>query len=640
MRTNIATRMRSASRLTPALRVTLGLFTFDLRRYLIGAALWWPVSVLPLAGGLVLQKLFDRISGHRAAGLAGPLWLCAAFVGVELVRGVTMVVAWTYGVYWWEQAATTLRANVLRSLLTARGPAARRMPHSSAESFARLRDDVEQLVEFADESVPLVGAVLFGLAALGVMAAVDPVAAVVVVLPVLAVIVLSRLLSRVVRRLHQCAQTLGAAVTAWIGEAFGGVLAIKTAGAEEAVLARLREHNRARRDAAIRDRLVTDLLGTATGASAQLGIGLVLLLAAPGLRRGDFTLGDLALFTSYVGWLTALPDALGRVLYRLPQAEVSTERLSRLMARGEGPDDLAVAAAERVDRIAPEPEPRESVLGDEDRLELLEVRNLTARHPAGGHGVSGIDLDLPRGSVTAVTGPVGAGKTTLLRALLGLLAAQDGTVAWNGRPIDDPGGFLVPPRAAYVSQLPRLFSAELRENLLLGEPDTHLARALWLAALDADVAAMPQGLGTVVGSRGVRLSGGQVQRATAARALARMPQLLVVDDLSSALDVETERLLWDRICGAVRAGTDTDGPAALLVVSHRRSVLERADQVVVLDQGTVTARGMPASGDGGLSVDELEPTDGRPGHDCAPVARIDGHAVGLPDGGPLAVRDE
>ncbi|GAA3620996.1 hypothetical protein GCM10022419_128310 [Nonomuraea rosea] len=138
---------------------------------------------------------------------------------------------------------------------------------------------------------------------------------------------------------------------------------------------------------------------------------------------------------------------------------------------------------------------------------------------------------------------------------------------------------------AYASQVPRLFSETLRENLLLGEiaTDAEIARALELAAFEQDLAAMPDGLGTVVGPRGVRLSGGQVQRATAARALVRDPDLLVVDDLSSALDVETERLLWDRIAGR--------GPATVLVVSHRQAALERADQVIVLDRGRVAGRG-------------------------------------------------
>jgi ATP-binding cassette subfamily B protein len=217
---------------------------------------------------------------------------------------------------------------------------------------------------------------------------------------------------------------------------------------------------------------------------------------------------------------------------------------------------------------------------------VLEARGLTVRHEGGRRGVLAVDLTVRRGSFTVITGAVGAGKTTLVRALLGLLPVDAGIVTWNGRPLDDPGTFLVPGRAAYAGQVPRLFSASLRENLLLGRPEDHrLDRALKLAALEDDVAAMPSGLDTVVGPRGVRLSGGQAQRATAARALVSDPDLLVVDDLSSALDVETENLLGERI---------GDDRRTLLVVSHRRAALERADQVIVLDRGRVVGRGSPA----------------------------------------------
>jgi ATP-binding cassette subfamily B protein len=168
--------------------------------------------------------------------------------------------------------------------------------------------------------------------------------------------------------------------------------------------------------------------------------------------------------------------------------------------------------------------------------------------------------------------------------LLGLLPLQDGRITWNGQAVEDPGTFLVPGRAAYAGQVPRLFSESLRENLLLGRPDDAgaLENAVRLAAFEDDLAAMPEGLETTVGSRGVRLSGGQVQRATAARALVRSPELLVVDDLSSALDVQTEQLLWERIARERRT---------LLVVSHRRAALERADQIIVLDRGRVVGRG-------------------------------------------------
>jgi ATP-binding cassette subfamily B protein len=138
----------------------------------------------------------------------------------------------------------------------------------------------------------------------------------------------------------------------------------------------------------------------------------------------------------------------------------------------------------------------------------------------------------------------------------------------------------VPPRAAYIAQTPRLFSEPLADAILLGVDAGGLDEAVRLACLDHDVSVMPDGLGTVVGPRGVRLSGGQIQRAAAARALVRRPELLVIDDLSSALDVETEARLWRQLLDE-----GTAGAAALLVVSHRPSVLARAHQIVVLDSG-------------------------------------------------------
>jgi ATP-binding cassette subfamily B protein len=184
-----------------------------------------------------------------------------------------------------------------------------------------------------------------------------------------------------------------------------------------------------------------------------------------------------------------------------------------------------------------------------------------------------------RGTLTVVTGPVGAGKTTLLRALLGLVARDAGEIRWNDETIDDPATVLVPPRTAYVPQTPRLFSEPLSDAVLLGAEPSYLDEAVELVRLDGEVTRMPAGLATVVGARGVRLSGGQVQRTATARALVRQPELLVIDDLSSALDVETEAQLWRGLLDT--ANTDA-GIAALLVVSHRPTVLDQADQIITL----------------------------------------------------------
>jgi ATP-binding cassette subfamily B protein len=559
---------------------------------------WLTFFATPLLTGLLVKSVLDRVGAGSTAGV----WtLLAAVVGIETVRWTWLV---AIAVQWhgcWVGWQTVPRVNLLRSLVGDPGPAAGRLPAAPGEAVSRFRDDVQDLAMVLDVWLDLSGSVVTATVAVAVLVTIDPVAAAAVVVPVGLAAAGSAWLGPRLRVWRREAREATARVTGFIGDTFGAVLAVQAGGAEGAVRRRFARLNAQRAHVGRRDQVGSELVRSLGYGTGEIAAGVALVVVAAAFRGDRLSVGDVGLFAAYAILIADLPKWVGRYIVYSRQADVSVDRLAALLPR---PDRGAVVA--RVPTylrhgpppLLPTPATAEQgAMGPEavrargpeavpagpphhrHRLVELRAEGLTVRHPGSGRGIEDVDLVVRRGELVVVTGQVGAGKTTLLRALLGLVGRDAGTVTWNGTPVPDPSTVMVPPRAAYLPQVPRLFSEPLADTVLLGLAPDGLDHALWLTCLDEDLTWMPDGHATLIGPRGLRLSGGQVQRAGAARALVRRPELLVVDDLSSALDVETEARLWDRVT--------VGGLGTTLLVSHRPHVLERADRVVVLRGGRV-----------------------------------------------------
>jgi len=567
---------------------------------------------LQVVPGLVVRQVFDTVSGVHP-GRETYLWMWVAlYVLAELARLFFSVGSEWFGWTFRFSVSALLRSNLFAGIL--RRPGDKPLPVSSGEAVNRFRDDVGEVSDFPTWIPDQIGKWIAAFIAVIIMASINLTITLIIFLPLIGAGLLTRLAWGRILYYDRASGRATDAVTGFLGESFNTVQAVKIASAEEHLIAHLQKLNETRASAEVRLQMYRGLLDALNSSMVTFGIGVMLLLAGQAIAAGTFTVGDFALFVSYLWFTTQVPSELGTFYGDYKTQEVSIDRMLELIR-----PEPAEALVEPHPVYMHGPLPHLSYIPktEQDRLGILEVRGLTFRHFMGANGqasstenggeqetqpvefmaaqprrgIEQISFSLRRGDFVAITGRIGSGKSTLVRVLTGLLPREAGEIFWNGELVQNPADFFRPPRCAMISQVPRLFSDTLRDNILMGLPEDRvdLPGAIYRSVLEQDVAALEKGLDTLVGPRGIRLSGGQVQRTAAARMFVRDPELLVIDDLSSALDVETEQALWERI-DRLRKEQGSRS-AAFLVVSHRRAALKRADRILVLKEGRIEAQG-------------------------------------------------
>lgn len=362
-------------------------------------------------------------------------------------------------------------------------------------------------------------------------------------------------------------------------ESFDGALTIRALGREAEEVERFRAASAAQRDALIRlgrswtaFRSVTDL-GPTIGS-----IGL-LTYATALTARGEVGPSDLVTIAYLVSLLVVPTRLIGYLIWDAAQSVAGWHRVRTVLDVTERPSHGTSAVPCPTDAPLDEPPA------------LLRIERASLRYPGGDRALDDVDLTLRSGRTYALVGPTGSGKSSLTRLIAHLWEPDEGRVLLDGRDLRDLPKGAIASAVTYVGQEPFIFDRTVQENITLGDPTlvpADVDRAVRAAHLDDVVAALPQGLGTRVGERGTQLSGGQQQRLALARALARRPRILVLDDATSALDPAVEA----RILEGLRRRT-TDDMTVVLVAARPSSIIA-ADEIVHLEAGRIVAQGTHA----------------------------------------------
>ena len=405
--------------------------------------------------------------------------------------------------------------------------------------------------------------------AAAVMFSVDPMLAAVSLAPMPFVIWVAFRYGRRNRPASQEVQQRIAELTAEAEENIGGVRVVKAFAQEARQLRRFQHTVRRVFDQSMVSTRLRAFYSPFIGFLPQLGLAAVIFVGGKQVIDGQLSEGDFVAFYGYVLMLTSPMRMLGIALGMAQRAVASGQRVFELLDR----------------------EPRLVSAPDAPALPpgggRVELRDVAFGYEDGGLVLSDIDLTVEAGRTVALVGPTGSGKTTLVMLIPRLYDVTHGAVLVDGADVRDVDPASLRREVAVVSDDAFLFSASLRDNIAYARPeagDDEVLAAAERAGLEGLIDDLPEGLDTLVGERGLTLSGGQRQRVAIARALLAEPRILILDDATSSVDATTESRIKSALAEVMEGRTT-------FIIAHRLSTIALADEVVVLEEGRVAARG-------------------------------------------------
>lgn len=536
------------------------------------------VAIFPVLTGLAIKKAFDFYA-------LGPednpvLWTILLFLSLLMGRVIFVAFHSYFNSKGRFILSSDLRLSILSGIL--KKPGAESINLSTGDTLNRIKVDTDQIETFAyGNMLDVMTSLTMTLVTMFILCSIDAVMTFFVFTPILLMVYIMERSGRHVSKYRMENRKSTSGVSSAIGEIFENIQAVQVNAAEDSVLNYLKALNRKRAKNATKDNVFSQILGTLYENLFNIGTGVILLFMAFMSRQTSFSLGNFVIFTYYMNFISFFIMFAGNAFTRYKQVQVSFEHLSDIH---DAMDSMSLTS-KKVFNEHSEENLYDEVIEENNPLHSLVLNQVNYSYSDGQIGLKDIQLSIKKDSLNVVAGRIGSGKSTLLKIIAGLLKVNQGSIYWNDELVDDMDTFMIPPRVSYTPQIPRFFSSSIKDNMLLGYPATEQAidNALYCSVLEPDLDSLGEGIESAIGTNGVKLSGGQQLRLAVARMLLRKADLYVFDDISSALDVETDRIMWERILKK-KEGT-------YIVVSNQKKILEKADNIILLKDGKLEGMG-------------------------------------------------
>ena len=551
------------------------------KRIALGLSLMVAAQLVSAAIPLVLQQAVDvaKTALDAARGLVEPLvtytdsaagdvgLLAAGIVGLALGQmGLQM------GMRWCLNSTSRLVDNDIRQayfshLLTL----SLSFFHKNriGDLMARATNDVQAVRMFLGFGIRMLFEAVLALGlSLAIMCTIDWQLALWALLPMPILSVIMRQVAGSVHHGFRQVQESFSSISARVQENLSGVRVVKAYVQRQPEIEAFRDLNRDYVDKNRRLIHIQSFFFPFTFLLGGISLGIVLYLGGQKVISGALTLGEFVAFNAYLTKLIFPMITLGWMVDRYQRGLASMKRIDEIL-------DQAPEIQDSLDTAR-----QTAVKGD------IEFRGVSFAYN-DETVLRDIDLRIPAGSTLAVVGRVGSGKTTLARLIPRLIQARDGEVLVDGMPVETIPLQQLRAAIGFVPQDTFLFSDSVRENVAFGVEDVAAGKideAVQIAQLKGELESFPEESETVVGERGVTLSGGQKQRTALARAVIRLPRILVLDDALSAVDTYTEEEILRGLRQVMAARTT-------ILIAHRISTVRDADQIVVLDEGRIVEQG-------------------------------------------------